>query len=240
MANYKSFGPLPLWVPDTSPGEPQSQVTPKAIHKIYFGAQAFSYDISLSWTSLRLSDSSTATATTSFSGGVTAIGSVSDEFDIIRPPGFTGFSAGEDIAGTWNFQLGSTTPFSGSASGFKIVIGTAGALDPLLVNPAHTSYTSDKECRVVGYVQMGTPNPFYDRYEEGAADEESPTGDPDPVLPILQWELGIAGAPFFGKVEESGDIVYDNYILSYVLSCTATPGPYWSWDGRINTVTGEP
>lgn len=254
MAYYKSIGIKPTWVPDSVPGDIGSSLTPKALHKIYFLVRSWAYEFTLSWTSTRVSDSAVATATTNATGGIGPLFPVDDEYDIIRPTndaagdpdwrgGWVGFIVGDysgapSIDGTWTFG-GATT--QGYTSGFKITIGTYAAPD--ILNPARVSYTSDKEFGIAGYIHISFPDPFYDRDIVGVPDDDSPSGGTGGSVvldfPFL-WEDAVAGAPFFGKVETSGSLVFDSYVLAFDLSCTVTPSLYWGHGGRIDSTTGEP
>ncbi len=236
MANYKSIGAIPGWVPGDT-GETTADVTPKAVHKIYHGPKFWNLDLSIDWT---ITDGGlyTNTASGSVSTDFGAIGAVTDEYDIIRPPGFTGFAIGaysgaEAITDHYTFSGG--TAGGAGMDGVRVVIGTAAG--PQTLVPSRVSYTSDLEFYVVGYVFFQSPNPFYDHDVIGEPDD---VGTTVTVTLPLAFERAVAGEPFFGKVEDTDTISQDGFDLTYVLSCTVTPSEYWGWNGRINTTTGEP
>jgi hypothetical protein len=237
MARYRSFGVLPQWVPADT-GEPQGDATPKAAHKIFHGAKFWNLSLTIDWT-ITDGGSYTNTASGSVNTDFGAMGSVGDEFDIIRPPGFGGFAIGTyagaatDITDEWTFSGGTSN--SPGLDGARVVIGTAAGVTTL--NPGRTSYTSDLEFSCVGYVYFKSPNPFYDHDVIGEPDD---LGTSIEVTLPLTWERAVAGAPFFGKVEDTASITQDGLTGTYIVSCTVTPSEYWGWSGKINTTTGEP
>ncbi len=115
-------------------------------------------------------------------------------------------------------------------------VGTAASAFAL--NPSRASYTSDEEFDVVAYVRFKNPNPFYDFDVVGEPDDVGTTLDE--ILIVLPFESAIAGDPFFCEVTQSDTVAQDGFSLHYDIHVKCTPSEYWSWDGRIDTSTGEP
>jgi hypothetical protein len=235
---YQKFQQIPpFWLPYPCPADVKSSGTLDTLLRVSMIPKTWKVNMTADWTVTGNPQPNTAHAELGDEPFGAIDGPPTTEIEI-ETVTWTGWGFGNSVS-AWpaTMQWVYTDTAVGDFVIFDCRFGTAWEWTP--DDGRANAYTSE-EVEISGYVSVTSPSTAYNLVDD-VSEPDDISYETRTFRLAIEWEDGAPGSPFFGTFGHTESWTGgDGYSYTFTVSGTVEPTEYWSFDGHVDTTTGDP